>query len=165
MERRTHLAKALLLVALATALACQVTWREPRVEQPNPVVIFPSELARTCAQLRDAIRLLGAVLEQDSVERDACLLESAHIQLTDSGDPVNRLGEVAYLGDQNPFSRGRYIITASVRPTALGNTRVHLATRIEGFDGDYRVLRSRGLIERTVIERLTGLLGVGPIEE
>jgi len=165
MERRTIPATAILLLALAMPLACQVTWREPEVHQPNPVVIFPSELARTCSQLRDTIRLLGTALEENTVERDACLFESAHIQLTGSGDPINHLDEVAYLGNQNAFSRGRYVITASVRPTAQGNTRVHLALRIEGFDGDYRVLRSRGLIERTVIERLTDLLGVDPIEE
>ncbi len=35
----------------------------------------------------------------------------------------------------------------------------------KAFDGDYRVLRSRGLIERTVINRLSELLGVEPIEQ
>jgi len=165
MWRCTILATALLLVALATPLACQVTWREPEIQQPNPVVVFPSELARVCAQLRDTIGLLGTMLQQDTVERDACLFESAQIELTGSGDPVTRLEEVAYVGSPSPFSRGRYVITASVRLTAQGNTRVHLATRIEGFNAEYRVVRSRGLIERTVIERLAELLGVEPIDE
>ncbi len=158
-------AAALLVALLATQLACQVTWREPEVQPLNPVVVFPSELATTCAQVRHTIRQLGTALGKDTVEGDACLFESAHIPLTHNGDPAERLDEVAYLGNQNSFSRGRYIVTASVRPTAIGNTRVHLTTRIEGFDGDYRVLRSRGLIERTIVERLTDLLGVGPIQE
>lgn len=164
MARRMIPATALLLLVLASPLACQVTWRQPEVHQLNPVVVFPSEFTRTCKQLRDTIRLLGTALEEDTVERDACLFESAHIELTGVGDPINHLDEVAYLGNQNSFSRGHYVITATVRPTAQGNTRVHLTTRIEGFDGDYRVLRSRGLIERTVINRLSKLLGVEPID-
>ncbi len=166
-RRRHHslLAGTLLLVAVTTPLGCQVTWREPEVQQPDPVVIFPAELARTCAQLRVTVRLLGSALDKDTLEADACLLESAHIELTDTGDPIDHLDEVAYVGNPNPFSSARYKITATVRPTTQGNVRVHLATRIEGFDGDYRVLRSRGLIERTVVERLAELLGVKPIEE
>jgi len=165
-SRRRRSTLAALLGSLTLQLACQVTWREPEVKPLNPVAIFPAVLERTCTQLADALQLLGGTLDTETIVQESCLFETAAITLTNTGDPVNRLDEVAYLGNQNSFSRGRYYVTASARPTTVeGNTRVRLTTRIEGYDGDFRLLRSRGLIERTIIEQLGELLGVRPIEE
>jgi hypothetical protein len=128
------------------------------------VAIFPVEFTETCTALRATIRALGTTLEENIVERDACLFESAYIDLNEQGGPISHLDEVAYVGTQ-ALTRGRYLVTASVRPTTSGNSRVRLTTRIEAFDGAYRVVRSRGLLERTIIVRLGDLMDAEPIEE
>ena len=155
-----------ILVAVVVLLlpACQVTLREPEVQPVNPVVILPTELQPTCNQVRSAIGFLGGSLEEEIVERDACLFESAYLTLESSGRGITRLDDVAYVGTASVFSRGRYKLTVSARPTTDGNTRLRLTTRIEGFDGDYRVLRSRGLIERTIVERITTVMDVEPVD-
>jgi len=145
-------------------VGCEVTWREPEVAPLNPVIVFPADLVTTCVRLREAMQSFGSVLEDDVVEGSACLFESGYIDLTNAGDSVNHLDEVAYLGNQG-LSRGRYLITASARPTTEGDSRLRLTTRIEGYDGAYRLLRSRGLIEWTFVQRMSDLLQVEPIAE
>jgi hypothetical protein len=117
-----------------------------------------------CNALRATIQALGSALEENIIEHDACLFESAYIDLTEQGVQINYLDKVAYVGTR-ALTRGRYLVTASVRPTATGNSRVRLTTRIEAYDGAYRMVRSRGLLERTLIERLGDLLDAEPIEE
>lgn len=164
MHRFRRSALWLVLPALLTlTTACQVTWRQPDVQPVNPVVVLPAPLEATCAQLRDAIGFLGGAIDNEVVERDACLYESGEIALLRTADAAVRdLDEVAYVTDN--LSRGRYHLTLSARPTSSGDTRIRISTRIEGYDGgSYRLLRSRGLIERTLTERVTEVLEVEPV--
>jgi hypothetical protein len=154
---------ALLPVCLSIA-GCQVTWREPQIQPLNQGLVLPASLGSVCNQVRDGIGWMGGVVIDETVEPDACLFESSQIPLGTTGAPVQQLEEVAYV-PQGSMRGGRYQITASARPTPTGDTRMRISTRIEGLDGNYQLLRSRGLIERTLIDRITDVLGVEPIPE
>ena len=153
-----------LLTALLSLTACQVTWREPQIQPLNQGLVLPATLGSVCNQIRDGIGWMGGVVLDETVEPDACLFESSQIPLGSTGTAVQQLDEVAYV-PQGSMRGGRYQITASARPTSTGDTRMRISTRIEGLDGNYQVLRSRGLIERTLIERITDVLGVEPVPE
>lgn len=135
------------------------TWRQPEIQPLQPVRYAAATVADVCAAMRDVLGSLDLELLEDTGEDAACVLETDYKRLTETGGNIERLDDVAYLGNQGFFAHGRYLVTATMRATSEGS-RIRVTVRIEGYDGGYRQLRSRGLIERAVFERLADNLGI-----
>ncbi len=157
---RTQTILALLLAALVPA--CSVTLREPVVQPLDPSRIYATDLEPVCDALEATLAGLGLTIANTVAERTACLSETEHLRLSDTGDAINHLDEVAYVGNQNFFSHGRYLLAVSARPGPQG-VSVRVTSRIEGYDAGYRLLRSTGLIEQTFFDRLSEQLATEPI--
>lgn len=149
--------------AALLATACSVTWRQPEIRPLNPVRQFAVPAAALCDALLGALGELDLEAEAVTIEADACLVETGYRRLTGGDDPLEQLREVAHTAGGDFFSHGRFLVTASVRELDEGS-RIRLTTRIEGFDAGYRVLRSTGLIEEELFERIAAKLK-GPAPE
>lgn len=161
---RRRAAIAALAAAFLVSPACSVTWRQPEIKPLDPTRQYRVTPAAACAAATAALAALELVVDERTDEDDSCLLQTEHRRLPETGGPVNSLRSVALVAATDDFTHGRYLVTASVRPVAGDLTRVRLTTRIEGYDAGYRLLRSRGLIEDALFERLQAQLGVAPAE-
>lgn len=161
-----------LAIALVVTAACSVTWRQPEIKPLNPTRQYPATVAAACGAVIAALQQLdmvvddaqGAAAATEGSAAAACLVQTEHRRLPESGDSFNYLDKVAYVGPADFFSHGRVAVTTSVRAAAGELTRVRLTTRIEGYDAGYRLLRSRGLIEEALFARIEQMLDVSPVQ-
>ena len=129
----------------------------------NPVRVFAAAPNAVCDAVLEVLSIMELELASDTRQDNACLIESDVRRLSESGPPVNHLRDVAYVGNQNFFSHGRFAFTVAVGQNSAGNTRVRITTRVEGYDAGYQNLRSTGLLESTAFDHLTAELGESPI--
>ena len=159
--------RGLLLPLLLGMSACQITWREPVIEPVNTNRFYDAELEPTCDAAEQVVQSLGLALEDVQREDSACLLDTKFRVFSDEGDdPTNHLGRVAMVG-AGGFIGGRYTLTVTTRDVRNGGTRVRVSTRIEGYVNEefgYQVLRSNGLLERSIFEAIGAQLGAPPAE-
>lgn len=157
-------ASSLALTLLLALAACSVTWRRPEVAPLNPVQTYPVPGARACDEALRVLEWLGLDAEETMRRDDACVLETDYQRLGSGPADFDRVQDVAYVTGADLFSHGRYLLSASIREDEDGNSRVRFTARIEGYDAGYRTVRSNGTIETAAFERLTELLGTGPLE-
>lgn len=156
-------------VALAVLLlvmpGCSITWREPQLEPLNTNRFYDADLEATCDAAQSVVEGLGLEVDDSQREERACLIATDYKVLADAGeDPLEHLGDVALIGP-GPFIGGRYTVTVTGRGSRDGGTRLKVVTRIEGYinqEFGYQVLRSTGLIEERVFERVGSRLGAEP---
>jgi hypothetical protein len=167
MRIRRGAQRGLLLPMLLGLTACQITWREPVIEPVNTNRFYDAELAPTCDAVEQVVQSLGLSLEDVQREDNACLLDTEFSVFSDQGDdPMRHLKRVAMIG-AGGFIGGRYTMTVTTRDVRNGGTRVRVSTRIEGYVNEefgYQVLRSNGLIERSVFDAIGAELGAPPVE-
>lgn len=157
-------------VALAVLLlvlpGCTITWREPQLEPLNTNRFYDAELEAACEAAESVVRSLGLEVDESQREERACLIATDYKVLADAGeDPLEQLDEVALIGP-GPFIGGRYTVTVTGRGSRDGGTRLKVVTRIEGYINEefgYQVLRSTGVIEERVFERVGDRLGAEPL--
>jgi hypothetical protein len=154
-----------LLAATCLALlpGCRVTFRQPEIRPLNPTRQYSVPAAALCDAVTRALTGLELDVTEVSREEGACLLETAYRRLGESGERHESLRDVAYVTGADYFGHGRFLVTATVR-TATSATRIRLTTRIEGFDAGYRSLRSSGVIEQELFDRIALEAGAEPID-
>lgn len=157
-----RLATLLLLLALP---ACSVTWRRPEIAPLDPVQVYPVPVSRACDEALVVLAELELAAEESMRSEKACLLETDYQRLGSGPADFDRVQDVAHVGGADLFSHGRYLLTASIREDAEGNTRVRFTARIEGYDAGYRTVRSNGTIETEAFERLSRRLGTEPLDD
>ncbi len=167
MRIRRGAQRGLLLPLLLVTGACQITWREPVIEPVNTNRFFDAELAPTCDAAEQVVQALGLALEDVQREDTACLLDTKFSVFPDEGDdPIDHLKSVAMVG-AGGFIGGRYTLTVTTRDVRNGGTRVRVSTRIEGYVNEefgYQVLRSNGLLERSIFDAIGVKLGADPVQ-
>ena len=155
------------LMCLLALPACQITWREPKLEPLNSNRFYAAELPGTCDALESVIADFGLTSKEVRREESACLVETDFRVLADSGDdPIDHLRRIAIIGP-GPFIGGRYTVTLTGRGVRDGGSRVKVVARVEGYINEefgYQVLRSTGLIEGRMFASLGETLGTEPVE-
>lgn len=165
-SRTARCTSAFLLLALP---ACTITFREKPIEpldtDRNYAVPLEQCWSATQAVIEDFVpEVKEANFEP---ENEAGLIVSEFAVLADQGEPVNHLRQVAYARGA-PFIGGRYTLTTTLRKVRDGTCKVKVVARIEGYLGEeygYQVLRSTGLLEETIFERLGTQLGAEPVAD
>jgi len=150
------------VLLLVTGNACSVTWREPEIQPLLQTRVLPGSVDRICAAVTPVLADLGLLIDQEESSETACLVVTNFHRLAERGPRVERLREVAYLGPQDVFQHARYRLTVTVQEAADHQAQVRIASRIEGYDGSYRQLRSTGLIEGQAFAFLQQRVGVDP---
>ena len=161
MDHRPYALTALLIVALP---ACSITLREPEVQPLNPLRTYADRPANVCEAVANVITALPMSITADNRQDDSCLIETDYRRINDTGEELDRLRDVAYVGNQNFFSHGRFLLTVAIRSTGETTVRVRITSRIEGYDAGYQHLRSTGQIENAVFDRLSEELGSDPLD-
>lgn len=155
------------LLLLILLPACQLTFREPRLEPLNTSRFYDAEIGPTCDALAEMASELGLPVESDQREDNACLIETGFRVFSDTGgDPTDNLKTAAHIG-VGGFIGGRYWLTLTGRDVRDGGTRVRATVRIEGYINEefgYQVLRSRGVIEQRIFDGVGTRLGAAPVE-
>jgi len=140
---------------------------EPVIEPVNTNRFYDAPLGPTCDAAEQVVQEFGLALEDIQREDTACLLDTKFSVFSDEGDdPTDHLGRVAMVG-AGGFIGGRYTLTVTTRDVRNGGTRVRVSIRIEGYvneDFGYQVLRSNGLIERSIFDAIGARLGAPPVE-
>lgn len=155
----------LLTVAALGLPACSITWRQPEIVPLNPVEFYAVGIEPACDAAAEVFEALGLEVTETMRREQACVLETGYARLDAPDDPFEHLRDVGHVSAADTFLHGRYLLTASIRQTARGNTRVRLTSRVEGYEGSYRTVRSNGTIERVAFERLSERLGTEPLGE
>lgn len=159
-----RLCSLLLLVLLP---ACQLTFREPRLEPLNTSRFYDAEIGPTCDAMAAMAAELGVPIESDQREDNACLIQTGFRVFSDTGDdPTQKLRTAAHTG-VGGFIGGRYWLTLTGRDVRDGGTRVRATVRVEGYINEefgYQVLRSRGVIEQRIFDGIGARLGAPPVE-
>ena len=163
-RRSGDLRYRLLLLFVTLALpGCRVTWRQPEIKPLNPVRQFAVAAGSLCDGLLGTLDGLDMEIASVAREEDACLVETEFRRLGESDESYEKLDRVAYAANAAFFSHGRFLVTGSVRETAAGS-RLRLTTRIEGFDAGYKLLRSTGVIEEMLFDRVGAAVGAAANE-
>ena len=161
----TRVAAVVLLLALP---ACTVTFRRKPIEPIDNDRNFEVGV-ETCWQTSRQVVVdftSGVEDEQYDTTNQTGLLVTDYAVFSDTGDEdFNHLRRVAY-SQGAPFIGGRYQLTLTTREIRGGSCKVRVVARIEGYMGEeygYQALRSTGILEQELFDRISGALGVAPI--
>lgn len=154
----------LLLLALP---ACTITFREKPIEPLDTDRNFPVALDSCWETTSDVIRQFPPEIKESRFEpeNEAGLIVTDFAVLPDRGEPHQHLDNIAYSRGAR-FIGGRYTLTTTLRKIRDGSCKVKVVARIEGYLGEeygYQVLRSKGLLEETVFNRIEQRLGTAPV--
>ncbi len=157
------IAVVVLLVALP---ACTVTFRR------KPIVPIDNDRnfdvgVQTCWDTsRKVVTDFTSGIDDVQFQNNAGLLVTKYAVFSDSGDDDWRhLKRVAY-SQGAPFIGGRYQLTLTTRTIRGGACKVRVVARIEGYMGEeygYQALRSTGLLEQEIFDRISAALGAEPV--
>jgi|TARA_B100000315_G_C14583953_1_gene591938 hypothetical protein len=154
-----------LLVALP---ACSVTFRR------KPIVPIDNDRnynvsVQTCWDTAKKVvtDFSSGVEEEDfDPQNTTGLLVTRYAVFSDSGEnDWQYLREVVY-SQGAPFIGGRYQLTLTTRTVRGGACKVRVVARIEGYMGEeygYQALRSTGLLEQEIFDRISAGLGAEPV--
>ena len=156
-------------VVLVVALpACTVTFRR------KPIVPIDNDRnynvsVQTCWDTSKKVvtDFTSGVEEEDfDPQNNAGLLVTRYAVFSDSGEnDWQYLREVSY-SQGAPFIGGRYQLTLTTRTVRGGACKVRVVARIEGYMGEeygYQALRSTGLLEQEIFNRISADLGTEPV--
>lgn len=163
---RTRVVAALMLLALP---ACSVTFRQKPIEPLDTDRNYDTTIQAAWSGVKQVIEEWPYRISDESFDADnnAGMIVTDYWVLPDLGEDHHQLKKVAY-AQGAPFIGGRYTLTATVREIRGGHAKVKVVARIEGYMGEeygYQVLRSTGLIEETIFNRLNETLGAVPVED
>ncbi len=159
------IAVVVLLVALP---ACTVTFRR------KPIVPLDNDRnfdigVQTCWDTsRQVVTDFASGIDDEDFDpqNKAGLLVTKYAVFSDSGpDDWRHLKKVAY-SQGAPFIGGRYQLTLTTRTIRGGACKVRVVARIEGYMGEdygYQALRSTGLLEQEIFDRISKALGTEPV--
>lgn len=159
------------LCALALLLAlpaCTVTFRRKPIEPIDNDRNYTVEIANCWETSKQVVTDFTPGIEDESFEpaNNAGLLVTDYSVFADTGDEDWRhLKRVAY-SQGAPFIGGRYQLTLTTRLIRGGNCKVRVVARIEGYMGEeygYQALRSTGVLEQEIFDRISTALGAEPV--
>ncbi|MFQ5743592.1 MAG: hypothetical protein ACE5HV_08385 [Acidobacteriota bacterium] len=165
MHKRICLAAIFLLAALP---ACTVTFRQKPIAPLNTSRNYKTGVKDAWTAAKAVIEEWPHEIQEANFEEEngAGLLTTDFKVLSDQGDKINHLKKVAYAQGAS-FIGGRYALTVTVREVRGGLSRIKVVARIEGYLGEdygYQVLRSTGLLEEAVFNRINERLGTTPVD-
>jgi hypothetical protein len=158
------------VVCLLALPACTVTFRRKPIEpidSDRNFAVTPQDCWGTSRQVV-ADFANGVDSETFDTANATGLLVTRYAVFADSGDEDWRhLRRVSY-SQGAPFIGGRYQLTLTTRQIRDGACKVRVVARIEGYMGEeygYQALRSTGVIEQEIFDRISTQLGVEPSGE
>ena len=162
---RRAVAVVLLLVVLP---ACTVTFRRKPIEPIDNDRNYEVAGLACWDTSRQAVANFATGIEQEDfdAQNNTGLLVSDYGVFPDSGvEDWKHLKKVAY-SQGAPFIGGRYQLTLTTRPVRGGACKVRVVARIEGYMGEdfgYQALRSTGILEQEIFDRISTALGAQPV--
>jgi hypothetical protein len=160
----TRLAAAALLLALP---ACTVTFRRKPIEPIDNDRNYDVDVAACWDSSRQVVTDFTSGIEREDFDatKNTGLLVTDYAVFADTGDDDWRhLKRVAY-SQGAPFIGGRYQLTLTTRTIRGGACKVRVVARIEGYMGEeygYQALRSTGVLEQQIFDRISTALGTEP---
>ena len=158
------IAVVLLLAALP---ACTVTFRRKPIVPIDNDRNFDVDV-QSCwdTSTKVVADFTSDVDEQEfAPQNNTGLMVTKYAVFSDSGDnDWQHLKRVAY-AQGAPFIGGRYQLTLTTRTIRGGACKVRVVARIEGYMGEeygYQALRSTGLLEQEIFDRISAALGTEP---
>lgn len=159
------IAVVLLLAALP---ACTVTFRRKPIVPIDNDRNFDVDV-QSCwdTSTKVVADFTSGVDEQEfDPQNNTGLMVTKYAVFSDSGDnDWQHLKRVAY-AQGAPFIGGRYQLTLTTRTIRGGACKVRVVARIEGYMGEeygYQALRSTGLLEQEIFDRISAALGTEPV--
>jgi hypothetical protein len=156
-----------LVVCLLTLPACTVTFRRKPIEPIDNDRNYTVGLQACWESSRQIVGDFAGGVEEENfdTESETGLLVSRYAVFADTGDDDWRhLRRVSY-SQGAPFIGGRYQLTLTTREIRGGACKVRVVARIEGYMGEeygYQALRSTGVLEQEIFDRISTQLGVEP---
>lgn len=160
----TRLAAIVVLLALS---ACTVTFRRKPIEPLDNTRNYEVAVAECWDSAKQTVTDFVNRIEDTSFDagNQTGLLVSEYAVFADTGDADwQHLKRVAY-SQGAPFIGGRYQLTLTVRTIRGGACKVRVVARIEGYMGEeygYQALRSTGVLEQEIFDRISIALGSEP---
>lgn len=157
-------------VLLTTLPACTVTFRRKPIEPIDNDRNFAVEMPDCWGTSRQIVAdFAGGVDQEDfDIQNNTGLMVTRYAVFADTGNEDWRhLRRVSY-SQGAPFIGGRYQLTLTTRVIRGGACKVRVVARIEGYMGEeygYQALRSTGLLEQELFDRISTQLGVEPSGE
>lgn len=139
---------------VATLHACSVTVKQPQIVPVNPVRTYSIGVEGVCDAALRVLADMKLAVASETPEATGCSIATEYKDISNRGDRLDHLREVAIIGNQGSFSHGRFLLTVTVKETSPSSTSVRVNSRIEGYEASYQVLRTSGLIEATVFTKL-----------
>lgn len=138
----------------ATLNACSVTVKQPQIVPVNPVRTYSVGVEEVCDAALRVLAEMTLPVASETPEATGCSIATEYKDISNRGDRLDHLREVAIIGNQGSFSHGRFLLTVTVKETSPSSTSVRVSSRIEGYEASYQMLRTSGLIEATVFTKL-----------
>ncbi len=162
--------RATAVILLAVLLSgCQVTFRRKPIQPLDNDRNYDIAVQPCWDASRQVVTDFASGVEQEDWEsdNDAGLLVTEFAVFSDTGDyDYNHLKKVSY-AQGAPFIGGRYQITLTTRLIRGERCKVRVVARIEGYMGEeygYQTLRSNGVLEQEIFDRISSQLGVEPVD-
>ncbi len=162
--------RATAVVVLAVLLAgCQVTFRRQPIQPLDNDRNYDIAVEPCWDASRQVVADFANGVEKESwePENDTGLLVTEFAVFSDTGDDdFKHLKKVSY-SQGAPFIGGRYQITLTTRLIRGARCKVRVVARIEGYMGEdygYQTLRSNGVLEQEIFDRISSQLGVTPAD-
>jgi hypothetical protein len=160
----TRLAAIVVLLALP---ACTVTFRRKPIEPIDNDRNYTIDLLTCWDTSKQAVADFADGVEDESFDpnNNTGLLVTDYAVFSDTGnEDWKHLKRVAY-SQGAPFIGGRYQLTLTTRTIRGGACKVRVVARIEGYMGEeygYQALRSTGVLEQEIFDRISAALGAEP---
>ena len=158
---------AVVAVCLLASAACTVTFRRKPIEPIDNDRNFTVEMQDCWGASRQVVADFANGVEEQTfdAENKTGLLVTRYAVFADTGDDDwQHLRRVSY-SQGAPFIGGRYQLTLTTREIRGGACKVRVVARIEGYMGEeygYQALRSTGVLEQEIFDRISVDLGVEP---
>ena len=160
----TRLAAIVVLLALP---ACTVTFRRKPIEPIDNDRNYTVDLLACWDSSKQAVADFVDGVEDQTFDpnNNTGLLVTDYAVFADTGnEDWKHLKRVAY-SQGAPFIGGRYQLTLTTRTIRGGACKVRVVARIEGYMGEeygYQALRSTGVLEQEIFDRISAALGAEP---
>lgn len=155
------------IVVLLALPACTVTFRRKPIEPIDNDRNYEVAVAACWDSSRQTVTDFVDGIEDETFDpnNQTGLLVTEYAVFADTGaGDWRHLKRVAY-SQGAPFIGGRYQLTLTVRTIRGGACKVRVVARIEGYMGEeygYQALRSTGVLEQEIFDRISAALGSEP---
>ena len=164
------LVRATAAVVLGVLLSgCQVTFRRKPIQPLDNDRNYDIAVQPCWDASRQVVTDFVSGIEQETweAENDAGLLVTEFAIFPDTGDDDYKHLKRVSFAQGAPFIGGRYQITMTTRLIRGERCKVRVVARIEGYMGEdygYQTLRSNGVLEQEIFDRISSQLGVTPAD-